>query len=545
MVNGPGSTRFALVLFAALGLAAVIAVYGPHLEHSTDDGFITYRYARNLADGHGLVFNPGERHLGTTAPGWAVLLAATAVAAGTHVIPAVSGLASLAGLIAALTLLSRRLFPDSWIETTAAALILSCNRWLIEVLGHEGFIVALLAVVAVDLADRKRDWAAGLVWGAAFFMRPDSAVMGAASGCASWVRERRVPWRLLLGFVVTAGVVAAILIWLAGSAVPFSLQVKRAEASSPVLAVGAPYLNSLAGWTARTWGWAVLPLAVLTGLGWWRAVRDDLGRSLSILIPVAAMLLFFPIVGVPFAPWYLVVPIVGIVIGAAGGATALLRPGRCNLWVRRVTAVALVAASIAPTMRWAVQLGDRPPDPRAVPMTVAASWLAGREPVGGSVATIEVGFLGLGCQRPVLDLMGLGSPGALEALTSSGIADFFFDAAPAFFVENPTFDYLLEPILSDPRFPGRYRQAHVVGPTERYPVTLTIWQRRPGRDPATDSDTETVTDLDHRPARGAWRSGWPASVPVHRCSSAGLGDCHPSHCFGGGRRVVRASRPQR
>ena len=40
-----------------------------------DDSFITYRYAQNLVDGHGLVYNPGERVLGTTTPLYAGLIA--------------------------------------------------------------------------------------------------------------------------------------------------------------------------------------------------------------------------------------------------------------------------------------------------------------------------------------------------------------------------------------------------------------------------------------------------------------------------------------
>lgn len=40
-----------------------------------DDAYITYRYARNLLNGEGFVFNPGERVLGTTTPLYAFLLA--------------------------------------------------------------------------------------------------------------------------------------------------------------------------------------------------------------------------------------------------------------------------------------------------------------------------------------------------------------------------------------------------------------------------------------------------------------------------------------
>ena len=39
-----------------------------------DDSYITFRYAQNLADGNGLVFNVGERFYGSTAMGFAVLL---------------------------------------------------------------------------------------------------------------------------------------------------------------------------------------------------------------------------------------------------------------------------------------------------------------------------------------------------------------------------------------------------------------------------------------------------------------------------------------
>src|SRR5437899_2242148 len=35
-----------------------------------EDAFITYRYALNLALGHGLVYNPGERVMGFTSPAW-------------------------------------------------------------------------------------------------------------------------------------------------------------------------------------------------------------------------------------------------------------------------------------------------------------------------------------------------------------------------------------------------------------------------------------------------------------------------------------------
>ncbi len=48
---------------------------GAGLDHLYDDSLITLRYARNLASGLGLVYNPGESFLGTSTPLYAALMA--------------------------------------------------------------------------------------------------------------------------------------------------------------------------------------------------------------------------------------------------------------------------------------------------------------------------------------------------------------------------------------------------------------------------------------------------------------------------------------
>ena len=47
-------------------------------EFIYDDAFITFRYAENIAAGHGFVYNVGERVLGVTTPLFTLLLAALA-----------------------------------------------------------------------------------------------------------------------------------------------------------------------------------------------------------------------------------------------------------------------------------------------------------------------------------------------------------------------------------------------------------------------------------------------------------------------------------
>ena len=48
-------------------------------DHAVDDAYITFRYATNLANGQGLVYNLGERVLGTWDPPlYAIILGALA-----------------------------------------------------------------------------------------------------------------------------------------------------------------------------------------------------------------------------------------------------------------------------------------------------------------------------------------------------------------------------------------------------------------------------------------------------------------------------------
>lgn len=68
--------RARLLEWAALALIAVLYVgHVVRYDFVSDDAFITFRYARNLAAGLGLVFNAGERVEGFSSPLWTILLA--------------------------------------------------------------------------------------------------------------------------------------------------------------------------------------------------------------------------------------------------------------------------------------------------------------------------------------------------------------------------------------------------------------------------------------------------------------------------------------
>jgi len=386
--RGAGRLAAPLVAVAVTAAAALVAwgLWG----FSYDDAFITYRYAANLVAGRGLVFNPGEAVLGTTAPGWAVLLAAAtraghavglgswdAAAWGTLL--SVLSLAVVTGFLP-LAVLRRAPPPWPWAFPLLFTLLAFTQPWCLQMLGAETYPVLALGTVAAWLALAPREGrqtaagtdepagheiAPGLLMALAMTLRLDAAAGALAIGVVLWTRRRRPPWRY------GAAGLLPLLPWLAwlegrfGTVVPATLAAKRSESAG----------GGLLAYSRAEWHWlhrdlprasalwlGVLAAAGAAWLAWslWRVVRHrrhsgapaaaDPGArrtadTPSPLLPFLPLLLgllswvvlqelAYRLVGVPFAPWYhlhLVLTILALAVAAGlelGRATTPGRRGR-------------------------------------------------------------------------------------------------------------------------------------------------------------------------------------------------------------------------
>lgn len=162
-----------LVLAATAGHS--LALYNMPFE----DSYITFRYARNLADGHGLVYNPGERVEGFTSFGWTVLLAGVH-ATGLDMPMAACGLSLLFGLL--LVLLTAQL-AQRWLSLDkpwwlAPPLLLAAHGTFAyyTLTGMETSLFALLVTLGVFEAtsDNRKAWfLAGAYLGLSALVRPE------------------------------------------------------------------------------------------------------------------------------------------------------------------------------------------------------------------------------------------------------------------------------------------------------------------------------------------------------------------------------------
>jgi len=177
-----------LVTAAALALGAWRAA---EAWWTTDDAFISFRYARNLVEGQGLVFNPGERVEGFTNLLWTLWVAAgLALGAGAEAWANACGLAAYLAtgvlLTAAPRLVGSRLAAGALpIAALGAALHPDWIAWATG--GLETSAFTLLALTGCLLAARGLErprWqlAAGAALGLAALTRPDGVLLAAVTG---------------------------------------------------------------------------------------------------------------------------------------------------------------------------------------------------------------------------------------------------------------------------------------------------------------------------------------------------------------------------
>jgi arabinofuranosyltransferase len=205
--TAPASLSGALVVALVLSLALLLAHAGLY-RFLTDDSYISFRYARNLANGHGLVFNPGyERVEGYTNFLWVLILAPLArlgIPPERAANPlSLTATIALWGVIAAFALRRYREPGRRWLAALplfGLAITRSVAVWstsgletrLFELLMVAGLLRLTIEVEALDLGRERRAMAC-ILFALATWTRPDALLISAcAFGCAgAYVLARR------------------------------------------------------------------------------------------------------------------------------------------------------------------------------------------------------------------------------------------------------------------------------------------------------------------------------------------------------------------
>jgi hypothetical protein len=206
-----------------LGAALVAGIYLIHVRHWAflgDDAFISFRYARNFADGLGLVWNPGEYVEGYTNFLWVLILSA-----GMRLGIEPEGLSCLLGVLSGggvLLLLGRFAaqhrgpgHPAVWLPLFALALSRTFSAWSTGGLETQFFALLIVAAQLRLVAEREEPsrWLYGssLLFAFATLTRPEGGLFTAVAGTAFLVEVLRgraafaslvrwtLPWLAIVG----------------------------------------------------------------------------------------------------------------------------------------------------------------------------------------------------------------------------------------------------------------------------------------------------------------------------------------------------------
>jgi len=416
------------VLIPLVAVAARL-VPGPRL---IDDAVITFRYARNLLSGNGLVYNPGEPVFGITTPLFVGVIA----------------------LLAAMTGGAQAPFPTLAVGVSALADAATC--WLLiaigEQLGHrraglmagllwalspmsvtfaiggmETIVFILLLAATVYFHLNRQPARAALAASLAILARPDGALMAGLLGLErlrSWVRKSpgspSPSIREGAAFMIPLALWAAFAAASYGSPIPHSILAKATAYHLPAEAglvrlmqhFSTPFMeDELAGTAWIPVGLILYPaLFILGARAAWRHRPDSWPMAAYPWVYFAAFAIANPLI----FRWYLVPPLpfylLGIFLGVDRIAGDLRRPAVTFA----VAAVALVFTLGAWTPR--ADHGPARPAPKMAFIRLellydqVGHWLKPRLQPGEVVASGDIGVLGFVTDAPILDLVGLVSP---------------------------------------------------------------------------------------------------------------------------------------
>ncbi len=401
----------------ALGVLTLLGLILLMRDWGLDDPYITYRYARNLMEGHGFVYNIGQRTLSTTAPLYGLLLALLG-----HLwddLPALSNvLSALALVVSAGLILVLSESRGQRVPGMIAALLLGLSPYLIWTFGVETCFSLMLILGGFLAYEHGNVLLAAALLALATMVRPDGMLAAAALALVHLVRRQPIPWRAATLYAILTGAWFLGLWHYFGSPLPVTLMTKQQQGR---MAISTRFWDGL--WALlRGYGqdpryWLHIALA-LFGLG---QVATRSRHWLPLLLWTALYILGYSLLGVSRYFWYYAPLMPAFVVLVAEGTSALLRslprlrlPRLATMGVTGLLSIALLGPLIA-----GVLAGSWRGDPRLRVYRETGQWLEAHTPPGASIGLLEVGVVGYYAQRPVVDFAGLIQPEVARRFSTS------------------------------------------------------------------------------------------------------------------------------
>ena len=427
-----------------LGLAAPMALLIFNMwrfsPFTVDDSYISFRYARNFAEGHGLVYNPGEYIEGYTNFLFTLLLGLTMkLGADPVLMSKLIGGACACLLLVVVHRFGARLAPYSLAPCVATWLLASsplCAGY--SVFGLETGLFTMLVAAGAYLvyeeearADARALPLSGLVFAAAGLTRPEAPLFLGLTMLTlgrGFFSRRNIVRGLLFALPVGAH-----LLWrhaYYGDWVPATLHAKTGDLAQQ-LAGGRHYL----------WGYLKFlgPIGLLAPVGLVLALRQRRREALACALICVCFAGYVVLVGGDWMPHHRffapIEPFLFLLIGV--GARAVIdarRPALLILALALGVGLGIFRSSGLNQAHQRFVIKERGAMQRTV--VPATEWLLQQPP--GKIAIGDIGYVGYYTNLPLLDILGLVDPviaklpGGYARKFGPGFLDRLFSVMPAY-----------------------------------------------------------------------------------------------------------------
>jgi arabinofuranosyltransferase len=370
--------------------------------YELDDAMIYLRYIRNFQQGHGLVYNPGEKFNGLTSPLFTYLMLAGSQLTGNLQLLniLVSGV-----LMTAAALVAGRLLTVTPIGSFLTALAVVSFGYFYTTFGMESALFMLLIAASLLLYKRGSDW---FLVSLALLVctRSEGVFLALPMGLDYFWRYRRLPALHVMVLAVAIGLAPMLVNWLYyGSPLPATGDAKIGQGRSGFWGKGWIFFNTRFLLDLAFSGKLAVAAGLLIAALWGAWVSRHQRITPIVLVFAMLLLAFYGGLGIPNYHWYYA-PFFFVAIIFAGRAVEhlVLTIWSMPLLLPRLVLLIGLAGMVGQGWSHTVKLRGNAGHGA---YTAIGEWIKANTPADTTVASVEIGHIGWYSERHIIDILGL------------------------------------------------------------------------------------------------------------------------------------------